>query len=95
MRALRLLNERADQRAAYWRCTVCDEAFGSSHEYRSECFYQCLGPSSTPLIARVDAGCRTFVFICWTSQSQQSQYRMQSPFFMAWHSSPRASSYVS
>ena len=34
MRALQLLNERAEQRAAYWRCTVCDEAFATGHEYR-------------------------------------------------------------
>ena len=34
VRALQLLNERAEQRAAYWRCTVCDEAFATGHEYR-------------------------------------------------------------
>lgn len=32
-RALRLLNERGSASAAYWQCTLCDEGFGSSHEY--------------------------------------------------------------
>ena len=33
MQALRLLNERGSGSAAYWQCTLCDEGFGSSHEY--------------------------------------------------------------
>ena len=33
MQALRLLNERGSASAAYWQCTLCDEGFGSSHEY--------------------------------------------------------------
>lgn len=33
LQALRLLNERGSASAAYWQCTLCDEGFGSSHEY--------------------------------------------------------------